>query len=106
MVVYAKSWWFRFKREVITKAILLETEGKVEIYKDNIKQTQNKPEDNKPEENKPQDNKPQDNKPQDNKPKDDTTANQKLHMFFGWDLVSPKTRRCQTAAVHLSDFVL
>ncbi len=64
--------------EVITKAILLETEGKVEIYKDNIKQTQNKPEDNKPEENKPQENKPQDNKPQDNKPKDDTTANQKL----------------------------
>ena len=63
--------------EVTTKAILLETAGKVEVYKDNVKQ-ENKPQENKPQENKPQENKPQDNKPQDNKPKDDTTANQKL----------------------------
>ena len=73
--------------EVVTKAILLETEGKVEIYRDNVKQTTNNNDQNDNNNNNQQNNnKPsnnnnnnqQPNNNQNNNSKDDTTANQKL----------------------------
>ena len=52
------------KAEIITKAIELQTEGKVEVYKDGVKQTASNDNNN--------------NNNNNNQGKDDTTANQKL----------------------------